>query len=174
MSDLRLGKLISETDGRDAAHVAVAPVIAGERLVPGSHVGFLSEFDFERVGVRCRETIGVVDPFLTEIVEIGQRCYMLMYPQTVTVLRHAWEHPAFEKSASVQYLTDCAKQVGMDYLELIGRAEQIAEGGYDYIYAHSAEDAPLLLDTTAFWKHYENATGKKPGNQHTRVVDFCC
>jgi hypothetical protein len=90
-----LGRLITDGDRRrDAIHVAVAPVTAAERLAPGQHVGFVHAGDTELVGA-VTTTIGVVDPFLREEVQPGQRFWLFMYPNTVTSLRHVWTHPAF-------------------------------------------------------------------------------
>jgi hypothetical protein len=97
----RLGQLIEDGDRRrDAIHIAVAPVTAAERLAPGQHVGLVQEGDLELVGP-CDRTIGVVDPFLTEEVEAGQRFWLFLYPGTITGLRHVWTHPAFAAAAAV-------------------------------------------------------------------------
>lgn len=88
-----LGQLPSEDASRDAIHIAIAPVVAGDILLPGEHIGFLSN---GRVSGSAQVKIGVVDPFLKKPVPIGQRCFLLLYPGTATGLRHHWEHPAFE------------------------------------------------------------------------------
>jgi hypothetical protein len=91
----RLGSLITDGDRRrDAVHVAVAPVTAAGRLVPGQHVGFIHAGNTEIVGAST-SPIGIVDPFLCEDVQQGQRFWLFMYPNTVTSLRHVWTHPAF-------------------------------------------------------------------------------
>ncbi len=43
MSDVKLGSLINGPKVRDAIHVAVAPVVATEKLMPGQHIGFAQE-----------------------------------------------------------------------------------------------------------------------------------
>lgn len=91
MSELKLGQLIEGYQERDAIHIAVAPVVAAEHLAPGQHVGFTVGW---RVGT-CDAPIGIVDPFLTVDVEPGQQCWLFLYPQTITALRHDWTHPAF-------------------------------------------------------------------------------
>jgi hypothetical protein len=96
MDSPRLGSLIEDGDRRrDAIHIAVAPVMAAERLLPGQHVGLVSG-DTEHVGAmepnRC---LGIVDPFLRQPVEEGQRFWLFLYPNTITSLRHYWAHPAF-------------------------------------------------------------------------------
>jgi hypothetical protein len=96
----RLGQLIEDGDRRrDAIHIAVAPVTAGERLTPGQHVGLVREDDPEMVGP-CEHTIGVVDPYLTAAVEPGRRFWLFLYPGSITGLRHVWTHPAFAKAAA--------------------------------------------------------------------------
>ncbi len=91
----RFGQLIEDGERRrDAVHIAVAPVTATERLVPGQHVGLVEEANFELVG-SCENNIGLVDPFLTQEVEPGQRFWLFLYPGTITGLRHVWTHPSF-------------------------------------------------------------------------------
>ncbi len=96
----RLGRLVEDGDRRrDAIHIAVAPVTAAERLAPGQHVGLIQEGNLELVGP-CESAIGIVDPFLVEDVEPGQRFWLLLYPGTVTSLRHIWTHSAFTAVAA--------------------------------------------------------------------------
>ncbi len=92
----QLGSLI--TDGelrRDAIHIAVAPVTAGERLLPAQPVGILDP-------LRAHggpPSVGIVDPFLSVAVEPGQRFWLVLFPNTVTSLRHVWTHPEFTAAA---------------------------------------------------------------------------
>jgi hypothetical protein len=96
----RLGQLITDGDRRrDAIHIAVAPVTAAERLAPGRHVGLVGEGGTELVGP-CDRPIGIVDPFLAEDVEPGQRFWLFLYPGTIVSLRHIWTHPAFTAAAA--------------------------------------------------------------------------
>ncbi len=96
----RLGQVIDNGDRRrDAIHIAVAPVTAAGRLAPGQHVGLLQDGNTDLVGP-CGRNIGVVDPFLPEEVEPGQRFWLFLYPGTITALRHVWTHPAFTAAAA--------------------------------------------------------------------------
>lgn len=97
-----IGMLIPEDAGRDAIHLATEPVIAGERLHAGQHIGFLPD---GTVGTRATELLGIVDPFLTADIFPGNRFWLVVYPRTITSLRHVWTHPSFksdELSAKVQ------------------------------------------------------------------------
>ena len=97
----KLGQLIEDAERRrDAIHIAVAPVTAAVRLAPGQHVGLVEEGNAERVGP-CATNIGIVDPFLSEPVEAGQRFWLFIYPDTITGLRHIWTHPAFTAVAAI-------------------------------------------------------------------------
>jgi hypothetical protein len=96
----KLGQLIMDGDRRrDAIHIAVAPVTAAVRLAPGEHVGLVQEGNPELAGP-CDDNIGVVDPFLVEDIEPGQRFWLFLYPGTITGLRHVWTHPAYTAVAA--------------------------------------------------------------------------
>lgn len=94
----RLGYLIDDEEHRrDAIHIAVAPVIAGCLLNPGDAVGLIGPAgDMELVGPAGNHNIGIVDPFLTAGVQPGQRFWLFLFPNTITGLRHVWQHPAFK------------------------------------------------------------------------------
>ncbi len=87
MAESRLGKLTTDT-GRDAEHVAIIGVVAGELLKPGQHISITPAMR----AVSNGHKIAIVDPFLTEDIQAGQSCYAVMYPGTVSNLHHAWTH----------------------------------------------------------------------------------
>ncbi len=87
-----LGTIIDETASRDAIHLAVEPVIAGELLHPGQKV-------FASKGIAIIATkyaLGIVDPFLKQDVLPGQRFWLVVNPGQITSLRHVWTHPHFD------------------------------------------------------------------------------
>ncbi len=88
-----LGKIIDESAGRDAIHLAVEPVVAARKLHPGDHVGFVDG----GVGP-CDNPVGIVDPFLEWNVKKGERFWLVVYPRQITSLRHVWTHPAFQNA----------------------------------------------------------------------------
>ena len=98
-----IGTLI--TNGRrDAIHCAVEPVIAGERLVAGDHVGITNTAEDGQRATRSAGTlIGIVDPFLNVVVNKGQMFWLCVYPRTITNLRHAWSHPLIEDEPAKNY-----------------------------------------------------------------------
>lgn len=97
---------------RDAIHVAMLPVVAGERLAPGEHVAINADGQAVRHGTMI---IGYVDPELgrrgIRAVEAGERFWLWLYQGTVTSLRHEWTHPTFptpEYAAALASMNDRA------------------------------------------------------------------
>lgn len=99
MEQVKLGKLLDGTEQRDAIHVAIAPVVADTDLLPGQHVALIGQ---GRIGPDG-PLVGIVDPFLRKKVKAGERCWLCLYPQTVTSLRHEWTHPAFVVDSDRQF-----------------------------------------------------------------------
>lgn len=87
---IKLGQKITEEVDRDAVHVAIAPVLAGEVLLPGARVNL-------RAGVAMagEPSIGVIDPFLINPAVRGERVWLFLHPGTVNNLRHMWDHEDF-------------------------------------------------------------------------------
>lgn len=163
MSGPTLGQLITSPQQRDAIHIAVAPVVAATYLYPAQHVGFVGN-DREEVGP-CETPVGIVDPYLTNPVIPGQQFWLLLYPNTITALRHDWTHPAFdpvpEIAESRSWIELFAAEIGQTYESLMNAAtEWVKEGNYtkdnsqEYLRAGNEQ-------WSIFWKHYEIVTGTK-------------
>jgi len=171
-----IGMLIPEHAGRDAIHLAVEPVVAGERLAPGQHIGFLAD---GTVGTKATELLGIVDPFLAAALFPGDRFWLVVYPRTITSLRHVWAHPAFApveiglvaqqqtpstfdpKEESRVWLEDFAKRLfsyapddeyGPPLEQLISGLEYGGSFGTDIEYD--------MKPTDELYMHYERYTGK--------------
>lgn len=100
MNEPVAGRLIEgDVWPRDAMHMAMAAVVADEKLSPGEHVGFIRDSK-ERVAStlinKFVSPIGIADPFLRGVVLPGQRFWMWLYPKTITGLAHHWSHPSFD------------------------------------------------------------------------------
>jgi len=155
-----IGKLADDGAGRDAIHVAVAPMIATERLWPGQHVGVIGD----RAGVR-EPFVGIVDPFLAGAVQEGQRFWLFLYPNTVTLLRHQWTHPAFSDAAPAQSSSEAwlrlhAEAIGLSYGRLIELANEWLQYGEYHTLSYDTPDV-VYEDNEKFWTHFEVVTGKK-------------
>lgn len=94
MSDVALGTVPPSNAERDAIHVAVIPMRAAELLRPGQRVGII------RPGVAgpSQNVIGIVDPYLTDVVPKDCPFWLALIPGTVQGMRHHWQHSAFEEA----------------------------------------------------------------------------
>lgn len=93
MSDVKLGVLPPPSARpKDAIHVAVAAVTAAEKLEPGARVNVTNGGAYKTI---VAGGCGIVDPFLLQSVQPGQKFWVLLDPGTTTDLRHEWTHPAF-------------------------------------------------------------------------------
>lgn len=175
-----LGKLVGDDANRDAIHIAVAPVVAAENLFPGQDIGLCEDGRVASVS----PVIGIVDPFLKHRVVIGDRFYMLLYPNTITSLRHEWVHPAFEKrnetrpsarDSSEQWLRSFAEQAGLSYDSMLEKVAGYVEDGDPWVENGSemARDAYYAVNEDEFWKHYEAVTGTK-NPHHSWSSPFSC
>ena len=91
-----LGKIHEFDEKRDAIHLAVYPVEAGEFLIPGENI----RVDNGKAYTCTRaEGLGIADPFIESgQIQKGQRFWLVIYPREIRSLRHVWEHPAFPSS----------------------------------------------------------------------------
>jgi hypothetical protein len=140
MSDTpKLGQLIQGEAQRDAVHIAIAPVVAATALQPGLPVGLDEQ---GRAACNVAKHVGVVDPFLKTTVKEGQRFYLFLFPNTVTGMRHEWQHPAFpelqkpdngvspeSKAAAEAWLKEFADDIDLGYSELIDVLTRCQERG---------------------------------------------
>lgn len=174
---MELGKLITDlNEQRDAIHIAVVPVVAAKFLAPGQHVGLLKGSS-DVVG-DDEPYIGVVDPFLKDGVNTGQRFWMFLYPNTITSLRHDWTHPAFKPAAaqrievmspSERWIRDFADRVGLGYETLLDGAadwvhSQERDGYGEYLCFGGLLEGEYVPEE--FWPHYEIVTGKTVKDEH--------
>jgi len=99
-TQFNLGKFITGEAGRDAVHIPVAPSVSGEDLMRGDRLAVISTFGnliHVRRALPGETPIGVVDPFLQEVViPSGARFYMFLFPNTITNVAHVWEHPIID------------------------------------------------------------------------------
>lgn len=166
------GLLPDEAGGRDAVHVAVVSAVSDVRLRPNQDVGveITSGRDVKaRPTSSTTEGVGKVDPYLSAIVEPGQRFWVYLYPRSITGLNHNWSHPAFPdakpgevyispagKLVSEQWLRSFADQVYADYDEMMIGAKDGLAHGYINFNTSSGGEIP-----SEFWVHYERVTGER-------------
>lgn len=179
MSDVtKVGELIAPGSQRDAIHIAVAPVVATERLEPGQTIGFANDDMRSVEACELAMSVGIVDPFLRKTVQEGEHFWMFLHPNTITSLRHNWTHPAFggqedvilSKAKSEGWLrnfinnSDCP-----DYETVI--AEAVHSDGSNYLHI-SGSDASGEIPPE-FWDHVEVVTGYKIKSRPTHFSCSC-
>jgi len=187
-TEIRLGQLPEISARRDAIHIAIAPVIATEKLYPGQDIGFVEDGNIEKVGTKAKQLIGIVDPFLKSPVFPEQVFWMCLYPLTVTSMRHEWGHPAFEQvtnevfiagprkpsfaemqvEESKQWLADFGMDYGLNYFDLLRAAEDYLSTGQTFYVGANSTHLP-----EEFWDHFERVTGKSV-EENRRLTFFSC
>lgn len=192
----------SELGVRDAVHLAVIGVAAAEGLRPGQHVSL--DGSGCAVLAPVGSGVGIVDPFLQVPVGAGDVFQLMLYPRTISSLRHVWEHPAFaggggedrslvKQRAEVwlrEYLatnTNCPGGLeAMESLALTGRyseSKMVWEEGEQYDDSFRAElrNGYVQWSTDAsgeltdeFWRQMEVYLGVKLDESVTGVTGFSC
>jgi hypothetical protein len=165
---------IPDNSGRDAIHLAVEPVTAGHVLSAGQRIKIDSGF---AVAASHHDAIGIVDPFLIDLVQSGQKFWLVVFPRQITSLRHVWSHPAFPEEATYhvesdehyvapspaeKWLREYADKIDEPFEALIEGADTwVRNGSYFYgspcgepgdVYFGNLEGIGTDPD---FWPHYE-------------------
>lgn len=195
-----LGEIHTRAEKRDAIHLAVDPVTAGERLLPGQHIKVKNGIaESSPIG----GGMGIVDPFLPRPVQSGERFWFVMYPRMVRSLRHVWTHPDFPDEplpvpvpidpaavaeaarvealdraeralgGDVEYLTNYATELNMTYDEFMRVADEWIDTGYGYTGGSEAEG--INFDSAKFWKCWERVTGREvPDERRHNFIGCSC
>jgi hypothetical protein len=163
MNNPELGKLITDNQERDAVHIAIIPVEAGERLGPGVWVNVLDGKAYE---ASFKVAQGIVDPYIVGVVNKGDKFFLLLKPNTITSLKHNWTHPAFpiEKAPTIVpdsdqvrnskvWLEDFASSGQVSYDDLMEMAEERNFHFGTEMYEFNNDETKYL-----FWRHYEIVT----------------
>jgi hypothetical protein len=172
-----LGELCPEGAGRDAVHVAVLPIEAGEELGPGDKVRVMDGCAY---GWSSGEgLVGVVDPYLDQIVRGGQRFYLFLLPRTITGLRHVWEHPDFpaeapisaERGADELYVARAAEMAGYSYDRFLQMCEGAAR---DNDSVNTGDNECYDVNTPELWDAVARLTGARHQNRDHAYFSCAC
>lgn len=111
-----LGMIIDKAQKRDAIHLAVEPIEAGEKLWPGQDVGMHDGKAWRTYSASDTPhmALGIVDPFLKAAVQPGERFWLVVYPRQIHSLRHVWTHPAFPDAPELRDIGLQSLNAGID------------------------------------------------------------
>lgn len=188
---------IPDNSGRDAIHLAVEPAIAARAFIAGMKVRIE---DGKAIPASDDDATGIVDPFVTGIVQPGQRFWLVVLPRTITSLRHVWSHPLFpdepassyHNEADEHYVADDAKaaserwiaQFASDIDQTVNRLMEAADlwletsngsGWGEHTYDNSESYKTHWDKFPEFWKHYEIVKGTTvPEDDKTSFFTCSC
>ena len=208
MTDIKLGFLPKADQKRDAIHVAILTCVSDKDVHAGQAVSVLKtdEIPPKVTPAGCGGGIGIVDPFIPHalgilVVPAGEPFQVLIYQETVTGMRHAWQHPqvpdevqtvekVVEKEVykpladitpeqSYQWIVDYAGREGLwGVEELIAGAIGESSDSYgsysvdgDYFLCYGYDAYGAI--PSELWDHIENYTGKKCVGRPTRFSCSC-
>jgi hypothetical protein len=162
-----LGSIITKDETRDAVHVACLPAQAHERLNAGQHIGYSNG-----VATTAPPYVGIVDPFLQSPVAFKEWFWILLYPRTITGLRHLWSHPDIpEHESAGQMNKEKAYEIlehyaydsdGLSTEDLIKAATHFQETGKAYCFNFTT--CGVISAPEAFWQAWSVYTGKPAHN----------
>lgn len=178
-----LGMVHTREEKRDAIHLAVLPVEAGENLYAGAHVYLLSGKAMRAAGPYSDDAIGIVDPFLGHTsVKAGERFWLVIYPRVITSLRHVWTHPKIpEELNKAQQRTKAASEAWLrsfisnadcpDYETVIAKALNNDSWSSEYLHFDGMDAHGEI--PPEFYTHLEIVTGASIPPEK-RATGFSC
>ena len=165
---------------RDAVHIAVVPLKARckYRLYPGCSVKLVPGRTDSVMEVRNDydpDCIGVVDPFRKEPANDGDMCWVFLKPNSISYLRHAWEHPAFDIPSKMSEAETWLRTFAADNaFDFDGMMKAATSSDYD---AHVVASNDLDISSKAtkeFWYWVEKYTGNAPDQRKVAGFGFSC
>lgn len=171
-----LGRKPEELGIKDAVHVAVVSLRAGQFLEPGQNI----TLNKEREAVAGNsDSFGVVDPFLSKSVKRGESFYGLLRMHEVPNVRHVWDHPefTFEKpDTQIRYneaLVGISEDLGISYEELISACDKMYNNNSSTEYNGKLDEKEfnrIAYDKYELWSNWAEEFGIEFENQGTA----CC
>lgn len=181
-----IGKKLTDENHRDAIHIAVLPVsCALGPLSAGQKVKFAYGTKSSVSAAAPEEWgIGIVDPFLSEQVETGERFWLFVRPNSVSGMRHEWTHPEVDAlpdlatSESEKWLRQFALDWNFDWDELISEAMHPSKDPYRRVVVAHGRDlhssGELGEDYNRFWMHLEKFTGQHFDEERREALVWSC
>lgn len=150
-------------NNRDAIHIAILPVYCNDPLTPGQRVEYKGS---NRVEATTNKGHGIIDPFLEEPIPSQKLVYMLLHPNSVTGMRHAWECPDIDTSNS-EIVTRVAESWGISEEKLLDFAKDYISNGNAYVGSEDNYYNVSSSEWIEFWTYM-----KLTYNPTTEVIDY--
>lgn len=167
----QVGKLVFTEVPRDALHVAVAPVEAGENMNGGDFIVVNNG-----VAMVAASSSGiVVDPWLKRHVNKGEKFLAFIQPGKIKSLTHHWEHPSFIEEIKKQkdyhqYMKELSRKIECPVSSIEHAAAGCVRNGSSV--GGSQADWYGDVNWVEFWEIYNSyhKTNYNPGDD----PPFCC
>jgi hypothetical protein len=179
MSDTNLMEAPPHTGLRDAIHVAVISVTAWGSLNRGDRVKWHRKGVSVRVCHSDEDAIGIVNPFLNRA---EGTVWIMLYPNTVTGMKHHWSHPDFDQieidlELAERTIERMAETLGMSSYDDCSARDRLIQDANEYCRHQSGvwgSDYYMAdpQDWENFWKAYSVVTGN-PRPTENRVPFRC-
>lgn len=171
-----LGKTPYELGLKDAVHVGIVAVRAGQPIAPGQRCT-LNEY---REAIPSESGEGVADPFGGRI-STGQAFWLLMCQDQLPNVQHVWDHPTMDfsppsrETVKNRYLVDYAEGLGVTYEQLLAACAYVVENEEPAAYpgtktGEEFEKALNGVDDYDLWYEWSNESGYEFENDGTE----CC
>lgn len=198
-----LNKPPTKNDTRDAIHIAIIPLIAGEDFWHKDPVRLGSDKTKGYCGA-YGSCIGIVNPWRKGPVKKGELFWCVLNPDTVTGMKHYWQHPDFPNEVTIESLTEeisvesiiekpmneqseeehliwlktFADEWNFDLNELIFNAKSTdQENDWRCVVAQGHDlhsIGDLGNDYHLFWDHLEGYLNKKFDKEHRDGMNWSC
>jgi hypothetical protein len=179
MSDTNLMEPPPNTGLRDAIHVAVVSLVSHGPLSRGDKVTWHHKGVSVRLCKYDEKEIGVVNPFLDRT---GGVVWVMLYPNTVTGMKHHWSHPDFDQieidlELAERTIERMAETLGMSSYDDCSARDRLIQDANEYCRHQSgvwSSDYYMAdpQDWENFWKAYSVVTGN-PRPTENRVPFRC-
>lgn len=168
----------TELGMKDAIHVAIVSVRAGESMAPGQH---FTMQDGEAVPANPKDSVGVVSPFLRSNVMRGDAFWGLLKMDEIESVKHVWDHPQFSfevpktEPSRNKYIESYSEEFGVTYEELMEACSKYVnedtQSEYTGTLSEEAFDKVVdYLDSYDLWSEWANEALYEFTNQGTE----CC
>lgn len=175
----KIGTVLESLEPRDAVHIAVFAAPLG---VPHSYAGTYVALVGE-VLVPClvENAIGIIDPFIKRRVYQDEVVLVFIMPNTITGLRHVYQHPMLDGvpeprslKSEVDWVTTFATTMNCTYTEFMEMADAYVDHGDCVTLGVELGAAFYEGDWPGFWERYDRITGLESGKSGLDDAFFNC